>query len=320
MSLSWLKEEFTASLVSVIIPTFNRAELLKEAVMSLVEQTHRPIECIVVDDGSTDDTTGVMQGLQYLQRDDFSLKYILQQNAGSQAARNNGTRQSSGEFIQYLDSDDVLYPAKLSEQVIYLQNHTPCDGVFGNWRKGRAENNQFIEAYEGPDMILQLLTDRCIANFSFLMRRSLINRIGEWDPAIKRNQEIDYHLRGLLKGATYNYLPTVTGLWRDHEGERIFNKTKFSSVISFYTLWEKRLKQHSLWVPTIQTGIANNYIWFLQSYPGSDAEEMLDLLKELYRLNPGHPIFTSVKFKVAKILLGFDRSLQLWIKRYQSRN
>jgi glycosyltransferase involved in cell wall biosynthesis len=320
MTSIWLSEKFTTSLVSVIIPTYNRQDLLKEAVLSIAEQTYRPIECIVVDDGSTDGTAEVMHHLEYLQTNDFSLKYIVQQNAGSQAARNNGTVHSSGEFIQYLDSDDLLYPEKLDEQVAYLQTHTSCDGVFGDWRKGTTENNQFIEAYEGSDMILQLLTDRCIANFSFLMRRVLISKIGEWDPAIKRNQEIDYHLRGLLAGASYRYLPGATGLWRDHEGERIFNKTKFSTVISFYTTWERRLKQHMLWGEAIQTGIANNYIWFLQSYPGSDADEMLGLLKELYRLHPDHPIFTSVKFKVSKLLLGIDKSLQLWIARFQSGN
>jgi glycosyltransferase involved in cell wall biosynthesis len=320
MSLPWLKEEFTTSLVSVIIPTYNRQDLLREAVLSIAQQSYRPIECIVVDDGSTDRTADVMHGLAYLQNNDFSLKYIVQRNAGSQAARNNGTIHSSGEFIQYLDSDDLLYPSKLKEQVAFLQATPSCNGVFGDWRKGTAAKSDFIQAYDGPDMILQLLTERCIANFSFLMRRSLVTRIGEWDLSIKRNQEIDYHLRGLLLGASYSYLPGITGLWRDHEGERIFNKTKFSTVIVFYTIWEQRLKEHSLWSPIIQKGIANNYIWFLQSYPGSNAEEMLGLLKELYRLNPSHSIFTSSKFKIAKRLLGFNKASQLWIKRYGSSN
>jgi glycosyltransferase involved in cell wall biosynthesis len=320
MSEPWISVTGTPHLVSVIIPTYNRSILLKEAVMSVYSQSYRPIECIIVDDGSTDDTSDAVRELQQLNSNEFQLQYIVQANAGAQAARNNGTIHCKGEFIQYLDSDDVLYPTKLKEQVNYLQHNTSCDGVFGNWRKGTTENSKFIEAYAGEDMMLQLLTDRCIANFSFLMNRSLINRIGEWDVAIKRNQEIDYHLRGLLKGASYNYLPAETGLWRDHEGERIYNKTNFSSVIAFYTLWEKRLKQHSLWNTAIQNGIANNYIWFLSTYPGSDTDEMLNLLKEVHRLNPGHSIFTSIKFKTAKLLLGFNKALQLWIKRYQSIN
>ena len=60
-------------------------------------------------------------------------------------------------------------------------------------------------------MIIQMLTGRCIANFSFLMRRSMIEKIGEWDINIKRNQEIDFHLTGLIKGANYEYRPLT--LW-----------------------------------------------------------------------------------------------------------
>ena len=65
-----------------------------------------------------------------------SIKYIYQENQGSQAARNAGTVASQGEFIQYLDSDDLLYPDKLKSQVEYLVAHPETDGVFGDWEKG----------------------------------------------------------------------------------------------------------------------------------------------------------------------------------------
>lgn len=303
-------------MVSVIIPTYNRSTLLKEAVLSVYEQSYRPIECIVIDDGSTDDSANVMNELGWLNNVDFKLHYIVQTNAGSQVARNRGTAAANGDYIQYLDSDDLLYPDKLASQVTYLTTHPDCNGVFGDWEKGEPQQKEMNKAYVSENMYYQLLTEKPIANFSFLMRRSLIQQIGDWDITIKRNQEIDYHLRGLLAGAVYHYLPGVTGLWRTHEGERIFSKTNFSSAISFYRKWEQVLKEKGLWSLEFQQGFVSNYMWFLGSYPQSAEEEMMSLMKEVYRLQPSHPIFQSWKFRLVKFTAGINKALQLWVRRY----
>lgn len=304
-------------LVSVIIPTYNRAALLREAVASVYNQTYRPIECIVVDDGSTDNTAEVMKELLNHQSVDFTIHYLIQINAGSQVARNRGTLESTGEFIQYLDSDDLLYPDKLYSQISYLQHHPECDGVFGDWHKGTTEQFELNKAYAREDMVYQLLNEKSIANFSFLMRRDLVNNIGDWDITIKRNQEIDYQLRGLLAGGAYHYQELVTGLWRTHEGERIFNKTNFSSAVYFYKKWEKILLEKGIWNNAYGEGIVRNYMWFLNTYPASAKEEMHKLLLEVYRLNPQHTIFTSIKFRLVKNIFGLKRAIDFWIQRFQ---
>lgn len=305
------------NLVSVIIPTYNRSSLLQEAVLSVYEQTYRPVECIVVDDGSTDDTAKVMQKLAAYNSTAFKLHFIVQKNAGSQVARNRGTAAATGDYIQYLDSDDLLYPDKLAVQVAYLTTHPVCNGVFGDWEKGEPHQKELNRAFISEDMFYQLLTKKPIANFSFLMRRSLIQQIGDWDVAVKRNQEIDYHLRGLLVGAVYHYLPGVTGLWRTHEGERIFSKTNFSSAIAFYRKWENVLKEKGIWSTKFQQGFVSNYMWFLGNYPQSAEEEMMNLLKEVCRLQPAHPVFQSWKFRLVKYTTGIDKALQLWVRRFR---
>jgi glycosyltransferase involved in cell wall biosynthesis len=317
MNEQWISANGTAQLVSVIIPTFNRSALLKEAVKSVYEQNYRPIECIIVDDGSTDDTAETVKELQVMRGPDFQLHYILQSNAGAQVARNNGTLHSTGAFIQYLDSDDLLYEGKLKSQVSYFHAHRDCDGVFGDWCRGTAEQYEFIRGFAKDDLIDQFLTDRCIANFSFLMRRSLIAAIGPWDIAIKRNQEIDYHLRGLILHGQYHYLSGITGLWREHSGERIFTRTKFAHVIAFYRKWEQVLQQHNRWTGGLQKGIVNNY---LGVYRQSETTEMVQLLREMHRLDPLHPIFSSIKFKAASKLLGFSKAASLWVNRYQQHH
>jgi len=111
------------SLVSVVIPTFNRARTIVRAVESVLQQTYRPLELIVVDDGSTDATAEVLR----THRD--SIVYVYQDNAGPAAARNRGIRESKGEFLAFLDSDDMWRATKLQRQVDLLQQagtDVPC--------------------------------------------------------------------------------------------------------------------------------------------------------------------------------------------------
>jgi glycosyltransferase involved in cell wall biosynthesis len=310
-------KNFTKGLASVIIPTYNRAALLREAVHSILNQTYRPVECIVVDDGSTDNTAEVMQELQKETTVALSIQYIVQPNAGAQVARNKGTAMSTGEFVQYLDSDDLLYPDKLEKQIAYLNQHPECDGVYGDWHKGTTKQYELNKAYASEDMVYQLLIEKSIANFSFLMRKKLVSAIGDWDVSIKRNQEIDFQLRGLMYGAVYHYQEQVTGLWRTHEGERIFSKTNFSSAIYFYKKWEKILQEKKIWNSKFQEGIVRNYMWFLNTYPESELNEMNRLLKEVYRLNPQHFIFATSKFKLVKNFFGLNNAINMWIYRFR---
>ena len=111
------KNNFTSNLVTVIIPVRTRNVLIKQAIESIHNQTYRPIECIVVDDGSTDNTIKTVENLIDQNTDDaFEIKLIKQDNSGAPSARNNGIKNASGEFIQFLDSDDFLYPNKIKNQ------------------------------------------------------------------------------------------------------------------------------------------------------------------------------------------------------------
>src|SRR5207244_4187795 len=103
-------------LVTTIIPVYNRPDMLREAARSVLEQTYRPIEVIIADDGSTDgDTVRVARELEATYPG--VLRYYDQPNAGPGAARNLGLKHARGEFIQYLDSDDLLLPNKFARQV-----------------------------------------------------------------------------------------------------------------------------------------------------------------------------------------------------------
>lgn len=120
--------------ISVVIPTYNRADLTKRAVQSVLAQTYRNIELIVVDDGSTDNTSDVLNALG-----DDRIKYVFQKNSGACVARNNGILHASGEYIAFHDSDDIWHADKLEKQVAVL-NSTQADVVFCRMNKIRNGN------------------------------------------------------------------------------------------------------------------------------------------------------------------------------------
>ena len=119
------------ALVSLIIPTFNRAALIEETLQSVVSQTYLNWECIVVDDGSLDNTRQIIK--KWTNRDN-RFQYILCENKGVSNARNIGIQTSKGEFIQFLDSDDILETNKLKFQISILNNNTNIDIVYGSSR------------------------------------------------------------------------------------------------------------------------------------------------------------------------------------------
>src|SRR5258708_33538471 len=117
-----------ASLVSTVIPVFNRASMLREAVASVLGQTYRPIEIVIVDDGSTDNTTEAAQGLAAGYPE---IRVIHQPNAGVGQAREAGRLAARGDYIQHLDSDDLLLPGKFALQVAALEDRPQCRAGYG---------------------------------------------------------------------------------------------------------------------------------------------------------------------------------------------
>ncbi|MEO5998775.1 MAG: glycosyltransferase family A protein, partial [Chitinophagaceae bacterium] len=117
-------------IVSVVVTCYNQAKFIKESINSILKQTYSNWECIIVDDGSVDNTGMIVN--DYLS--DIRIKYIYQQNSGVSAARNAGIAQSSGEYVQFLDGDDILEERKFELQVSFLEQNPIVDIVYGSTR------------------------------------------------------------------------------------------------------------------------------------------------------------------------------------------
>jgi len=171
--------------VSVVIPVYNRGKFLRDAVMSVLLQTYAHIEIVIVDDGSIDDTYLVASELQ--SKWPSTIKILTQLNSGPGPARQLGTTNSTGEFIQYLDSDDILLPFKFQEQVMSLQCHPQCDISYGiSYQADYSFNPPLLDGpirstgEEIQFLFPKLLNERWWTTSCPLYRRSLVQQIGLW--------------------------------------------------------------------------------------------------------------------------------------------
>jgi glycosyltransferase involved in cell wall biosynthesis len=227
----WMSPECQPSLASIIIPTFNRAALVGDAIASAAAQTYRPLEIIVVDDGSTDRTAQVIRDRQeQLQTDqNLTLRYIHQPNAGVGAARNRGLIESRGEFIQFLDSDDLLHPQKLSLQIEALRNHPECGYILSGgmkaenlpeWTPITANNVNAIESakfYCGREVWLTMVG---------VYRRRTCRQAGPFSEDMTLGEDEEFNLRVLLATAKVIYLSGALCALRCHTGPRLTDTHK----------------------------------------------------------------------------------------------
>ena len=178
--------------VTVIIPTYNRGWILKEAIDSVLTQDYKNFELIVVDDGSTDNTSEILASYGN------DIRVLFQENKGVSAARNRGIAEASGQFIAFIDSDDLWLPQKLSTQVEFF-NQTPdaliCQTEEVWIRKGKRVNPK-MRHKKPSGMIFEPSLELCLVSPSAVMiRRVLFDRVGEFDVTLPACEDYDLWLR-----------------------------------------------------------------------------------------------------------------------------
>ncbi len=209
--------------VSIIISTFNRSSLLKQAIQSVYSQTFQDWELIIVDDGSTDETKKMIHDYANL---DSRIIPVSQSNKGISASRAKGIEFVTGQYIASLDDDDVYVPQKIEAQFDYLEKN-PSVGLVYSYVNMVDENKTILLQWPvtPAQTFFELLHDNTIPTNSCLIRKECFERLGSFRKDFKGSDDYEMWLR-ISKHYRIKFLPIVIGIYRWHDHNMSHNKRK----------------------------------------------------------------------------------------------
>ncbi len=242
--------------VSVIIPTYNRAHLVGQTIESALAQTFQDIEVLVIDDGSTDRTRDTVEG--YAAKSGGRLTYIYQENQGLAGARNTGCRLAKGKYLGFLDSDDLWKPEKLAVQMPELEKDPQVGLVSSMAEVINADATQVIGLKPGrpPGITLrEMITEGTHPPSTFLVRRIASESIGHFDAAIRSGiEDVDYCFR-LSRKWKFVCLKDVLIQYRYHESN--LSSEPVGTYTGYIQTYGKLLSDPS---PEVPLPVAKRYL------------------------------------------------------------
>jgi glycosyltransferase involved in cell wall biosynthesis len=199
----------TQALVTCIVPVFNGERFIAEALESILAQDYRPIEIVVVDDGSTDNTPDVVRGFG------DRVRYFRQSNSGAPTARNCGLLLGRGEFLAFLDADDLWHREKLSRQMARFEARPELDLCITHlqrfWVAQLQTEQQRFEGHRFAERLPGYVTQTLLA------RHRLFDTVGPFDTSRRVGDPMDWFLRAAEQGAVMELLPDLLVYQRMHE-------------------------------------------------------------------------------------------------------
>ncbi len=204
-------------LVSIIIPVYNAERYIADAIHSAVNQTFKELEFIIVDDGSNDSSPDIIQSIS-----DPRIILISQRNKGGSAARNRGLEMAKGEYIKFLDADDILLPDAIKKQLEQSKNLGDNEIVFGDFNFMNSEGKiTMTNKFEDSGKLTVDSATFFLANWKILIscplhKKEYLLRIGGFDEKLPFGQESDLHFRLALNSFEFKYQPGMIFQYRSH--------------------------------------------------------------------------------------------------------
>lgn len=198
------------SMVSVVIPTYNRQDLVMEAIQSVLDQVYEDFELIVVDNASSDQTLARLQEIK-----DPRVKVFVEPRRGAAFARNTGIQHAQGQFLAFLDSDDLWLPEKLAVQMHEIQSLPDGSIVFSQYSEFFNEQQAVRRILSGGPHNLSVIT--------MLIRTEDFRSIGSFDESLQVGEFLEWYARATNNEMNISKLDTVLSLRRIHPGNSVAN-------------------------------------------------------------------------------------------------
>jgi len=234
-SHDWMAEDFEPDWVTVIVTSYQRENYILATLNSVLNQSYRPIELVLIDDGSTDNTWAEIEKWEAGLPDDdlFRVVTYRQENRGAPNARNRALQMCKGEFIQEIGSDDLIHPQKLEVAVELLRQHDSAQSVwspmvhFTNDEESSlvspGAKNSYVESAIIRNRVDEVFVPQYLPSAA-IHRREVFYRTGPWCEELKRWQDLEYQSRMFCHVQAWVELPWTPYYFRQHDGPRINNQ------------------------------------------------------------------------------------------------
>jgi len=295
-------------LVSVVIPAYNSEKYIDKAINSVLNQTYQDFEIIIIDDGSVDNTRQIIENTN-----DSRIKYIYQENSGPAAARNNGIKNASGEYIAFLDSDDVWLPEKLEKQIKILKKESDICLVFTAFvmqDEGKEKKEIYrFKTYKNEKLVKNLLLNPMATvpyPSTVMIKKSYLDMVGYFDTELYTSEDWDLWMR-LATKANFYYIDEVLV-------NRFRPKTSITSSLDLSKVEECYLKvvnnffdQNAAYSKLKLQGFSYVYFnlalaYFYRNLPCPPFKKVLDFIFKSIKDNPAYLFEYLISYRKFKFL------------------
>ena len=299
-----------SGLVSIIVPCFNAERFLRETLESAFAQSYRHFEIIIIDDGSTDKTAEVIRAYADCVRAEFGP------NRGASAARNRGTALARGEFIQYLDADDMLTPDAIADRVAAL-DQSGADVAYSDWeRLVEIEPGvfnvgaQIVRRIEDVhrDIQIALVTSFWAPPAAITYRRGMVEKIGGWKEWLPVIQDARFLQDAGLVGGTFVYVPGIGARYREHLGASLSRRSNAAFVSDVFRNardLQRVFEDRGDMTAEQRDALAQIYDYAARFLFYQDRVAFRDCVRRLYEVEPGFRRSWPKAASFASALLGF---------------
>lgn len=294
------------SLVSIIVPVFNREALIIDTLQSIKKQSYSNLECLIIDDGSTDSTLDTVNTFIILDKRFKILNNTREK--GAQGARNTGLLNSRGIYVSFFDSDDLMHPEKILKQVQYLDENPDCD-ICTCFSHLMNDDDEIIGAFKwnhsGNILSSLLLGTTYVDQNSPLMRKTALERIGVLDEKCPSFQEWDTHIR-LASFSKYATIPEFFVSCYQSKSERISNDRR-REIAGLFFIYQKHKE---LWLKIAGENIYSERLYRLYLKIPKTDKQSIEKFNEEFRNFLIIPIFIKARIRLNEYFGGIRKSIR----------